>query len=470
MSDSQGNNKSTPDDATLFERWRQRAAWITGLGLSPEDVKKRDEIATLRRLESDWKTCEKRKHELLHNSPAVTFMVNQLKLINCNVTPEHFQCQPCFRVNSGGFSPEYGILLCQDGFFNKKHMEDTMVHEMIHMYDHAKFKVDWTNLKHQACSESCVRMRAVLSVSSHPECPSREAAEQAVNEVWDSCIKDTRPFDEASGLFLQNRARTQSNVVLRFIKPASPPLGKHVEAVPSPLTKLYLARESRAPTSILYLYQEGYILIVLASKICKQRVSHPHNDLSSVLTFRIRAYKIGVRQVSGETKLKIHTFHAHIPKVRTCFASYTCSTVSTAYPNGDVRNCVINLGPIRTRSSDLSLRLASELSSPLPQERSLKKVKTWQKFVEVVSVEGTVKAIPKGVCAGDLHSPTPRRRLQTQSPSRIPIVGRYKLVPTKAVEHRTQKRVSLYNAGGTIHRTIWAGGGIPQNTDANIMG
>jgi inner membrane protease ATP23 len=80
-------------------------------------------------------------------------MMNQLKLINCNVTAEHFQCQPCFRVNSGGFSPEYGILLCQDGFFNKKHMEDTMVHEMIHMYDHAKFKVDWTNLKHQACSE-----------------------------------------------------------------------------------------------------------------------------------------------------------------------------------------------------------------------------------------------------------------------------------------------------------------------------
>jgi inner membrane protease ATP23 len=27
------------------------------------------------------------------------------------------------------------------------------VHELVHMYDHTKFKVDWTNLRHHACSE-----------------------------------------------------------------------------------------------------------------------------------------------------------------------------------------------------------------------------------------------------------------------------------------------------------------------------
>lgn len=32
-------------------------------------------------------------------------------------------------------------------------MEDTLVHELVHMYDHAKFKVDWSNLRHHACSE-----------------------------------------------------------------------------------------------------------------------------------------------------------------------------------------------------------------------------------------------------------------------------------------------------------------------------
>lgn len=32
-------------------------------------------------------------------------------------------------------------------------MEDTLVHELVHMYDHCKFKVDWSNLRHHACSE-----------------------------------------------------------------------------------------------------------------------------------------------------------------------------------------------------------------------------------------------------------------------------------------------------------------------------
>lgn len=45
-------------------------------------------------------------------------------------------------------------------------------------------------------------MRAITSVSSNPVCPSKEAAEQAVNEVWDSCFKDTRPFDEVSYMLL----------------------------------------------------------------------------------------------------------------------------------------------------------------------------------------------------------------------------------------------------------------------------
>jgi len=39
-------------------------------------------------------------------------------------------------------------------------MEDTLVHELVHMYDHAKFKVDWEDIRHHACSE--VRSYAVL--------------------------------------------------------------------------------------------------------------------------------------------------------------------------------------------------------------------------------------------------------------------------------------------------------------------
>jgi len=35
-----------------------------------------------------------------------------------------------------------------------------------------------------------------VSVAANPACPDHAAAERAVNEVWESCFNDTRPFDE----------------------------------------------------------------------------------------------------------------------------------------------------------------------------------------------------------------------------------------------------------------------------------
>jgi hypothetical protein len=47
-------------------------------------------------------------------------------------------------------------VLCQGNFLHKKHMEHTLVHELVHMYDHAVFNVDWSNLRYHACSEVCL--------------------------------------------------------------------------------------------------------------------------------------------------------------------------------------------------------------------------------------------------------------------------------------------------------------------------
>lgn len=98
--------------------------------------------------------------------------------------------------------------------------------EMIHAYDHLRFKMQWQdNLRHAACAEirastlsgecrwteeffqkfnfkvmqhhqECVRRRAALSVTARPDCKDDIHAAKMVNEVWDSCYPDTRPFDE----------------------------------------------------------------------------------------------------------------------------------------------------------------------------------------------------------------------------------------------------------------------------------
>jgi mitochondrial inner membrane protease ATP23 len=38
---------------------------------------------------------------------------------------------------------------------DRGHLEDTLAHEMVHAYDHLRFKLDWSgaDLRHAACSE-----------------------------------------------------------------------------------------------------------------------------------------------------------------------------------------------------------------------------------------------------------------------------------------------------------------------------
>ncbi|KAF8167221.1 metalloprotease ATP23 [Crassisporium funariophilum] len=205
---------STPQNASAFERWRQRAMVMTGLG-GPKET----EIETVMR------DCEKRKSHLMNSSPSIVFMLKHLKLSGCEVPPPNILCAPCGQLSSGGFVPEPGaVILCAGKFMHDQHMESTITHELIHMYDHCRFKVDWQNLRHHACSEirannlsrdciftrelqrgivgfskqhqNCVRTRAIVSVTANPACPNEAAAERAVNEVWESCFNDTRPFDE----------------------------------------------------------------------------------------------------------------------------------------------------------------------------------------------------------------------------------------------------------------------------------
>ncbi|WFD33175.1 Mitochondrial inner membrane protease atp23 [Malassezia sp. CBS 17886] len=203
--------------------------------------------------------CEQWKDDLLRTSPMVRFMVKHLALLDCNPVsprahaqapaaaeedaPPNLLIAPCPPNIAGGFSPsepgkrasEAGILLCANRIFSKAHLEDTLAHEMIHWWDHCRFKVDWNNLQHHACSEiraaslsgdcrwmrevnrrhyslikqhqvsaamadfgcfECAKRRAILSVRANPACPDEAAAVRAVSEVWESCFYDTRPFDE----------------------------------------------------------------------------------------------------------------------------------------------------------------------------------------------------------------------------------------------------------------------------------
>lgn len=187
--------------------------------------------------ERDCKRCEEYRDWLFTYSPTVNFLSKKIEDLNGNLDKSNVLCRRCparltedgqVHRQSGGFSPDHGILLCANEIRDRKHLEDTLSHEMVHAWDHLRWKVDWLgdkDLKHAACTEirasmlsgecrwtrealtrnnwsltqqfqNCVRQRAIKSVMARPRCEGEEHASKVVRKVWDSCFSDTRPFDE----------------------------------------------------------------------------------------------------------------------------------------------------------------------------------------------------------------------------------------------------------------------------------
>lgn len=181
--------------------------------------------------ERDCAHCDEEVKFLFKASPIVTFLKHNIDLLgpedgSASISPKNVRCRRCEAGGqSGGFSPDHGILLCANQFRNRGHMEDTLAHEMVHAYDHLRFKLDPQDLRHAACMEiraatlsgecrftrefftrgqwsitqqlqECVRRRAALSVRARENCKDDVEAVRVVDEVFASCFGDTRPFDE----------------------------------------------------------------------------------------------------------------------------------------------------------------------------------------------------------------------------------------------------------------------------------
>ncbi|EMR11780.1 hypothetical protein PNEG_00207 [Pneumocystis murina B123] len=208
-----------------FLSWRNTLMYVLGFGMDKNGRKKYEKIRDHVYKEQMNNRCEEWKRYLFKNSPSVRFIAKHLDSLKSGLSLNDILCVPCDEMKSGWFDSSKGIFLCQNKIWSKSHMEDTLVHEMIHAYDHAKFVVDKNNLRHHACSEiravslsgecrwwrefkngtiatfrkhhqECVKRRAILSVMGHPACKDMDHAKQVVMQVFEPCFADTRPYDE----------------------------------------------------------------------------------------------------------------------------------------------------------------------------------------------------------------------------------------------------------------------------------
>lgn len=158
------NNPSETGYDPSEPAWRKHFAALTGrmtndgINYFREDLFIKNEAADVKRVEEyrDW---------LFTYSPTVIFMRKAIADLNGDLNETNVKCRRCparrdektgqWIRQGGGFSPDHGILICANLMRDRKHMEDTMAHEMVHAWDHLRFKVDWTDLRHAACTEVC---------------------------------------------------------------------------------------------------------------------------------------------------------------------------------------------------------------------------------------------------------------------------------------------------------------------------
>jgi len=114
----------------------------------------------------DCARCEADRDYLLRYSPVVRFLAERAGDLNGRLDASNILCRRCpARVtedgravrSKGGFNQHFGILICANEVRDRKHLEDTLAHEMVHAWDYLRWKVDMspgsTQLRRHACSE-----------------------------------------------------------------------------------------------------------------------------------------------------------------------------------------------------------------------------------------------------------------------------------------------------------------------------
>lgn len=164
----------TPGD-DAWTQWRNIFAILAGK--MTDEGKEQFRVARdIRNEAADCKSCEDHRDYLLQYSmasfllyqtvtiywlfikaapgPVIRFLSDNIRQLGGDLSSHNIYCRRCTKRKAGGFDPEYGILLCANELKDRGHLEDTLSHEMVHAYDHLRFKVDWTaDLRHAACTE-----------------------------------------------------------------------------------------------------------------------------------------------------------------------------------------------------------------------------------------------------------------------------------------------------------------------------
>jgi len=158
------------------------------------------------------------------------FIWRAIQKKGCPLSLNFIRCVHCtqLRANGGVVFKKDGdmeIQLCQNHLTSKDLYQQTLAHELIHVYDYCSGDMDLGDITHQACTEiraqrlsdacrywkewryniqhgklgadykECVRRRTTRSMlTTNPDAPKEIAT--AIDYAWNKCSQDNSPFHE----------------------------------------------------------------------------------------------------------------------------------------------------------------------------------------------------------------------------------------------------------------------------------
>ncbi|KAK4876565.1 hypothetical protein RN001_009071 [Aquatica leii] len=169
--------------------------------------------------------CERNVYKCVKDSPLVKLMMGALKSSGCPLDiRRHIACEECSPVVSGGYDPVLNqIVVCQNMATNRGLVQGVLTHEMIHMFDYCRNKLNFKNVDHLACTEiraanlthcsflsawmegdvsifdfkaahqDCVKKKALQSIMAVRSIKKSDAID-AVDRVFPKCYNDLEPI------------------------------------------------------------------------------------------------------------------------------------------------------------------------------------------------------------------------------------------------------------------------------------
>ncbi|XP_035729420.1 mitochondrial inner membrane protease ATP23 homolog isoform X2 [Vespa mandarinia] len=169
--------------------------------------------------------CEGNVYKCIKNSQLVQLMMAALKSSGCEIDMRrHISCEICDYSVKGGYDAQLNqIVVCQNTAHSESKVQGVLAHEMIHMFDYCRNKLDFKNIDHLACTEiraanlvHCSFMSAMIQGTAspfhikktHQDCVKnmatasimgvRKVTEQeakiAIEKVFPMCYNDLEPI------------------------------------------------------------------------------------------------------------------------------------------------------------------------------------------------------------------------------------------------------------------------------------